>query len=315
MEEIKKELVPWQRRGELGFFKAWIETIKQVLFRPEEFFNNLDKKSIIEPFIFYFTIAYPTYIIEKIVRLAMKSELSSGALFLIPIAALLDAAIWIFGGTAISHLFILLFGGKGGFKGTFNVYAYSYAVAIFPIILFAIGLLIGLAAGIGLTGGIAAAFLGGLITLVLIIKINIIGLKKVHNFTTLRAFCAYLLVPIIIPIIALLVAIAIPNLLRARRDANEYAAKSTITAISKALESYSSVNNGQYPLSEYDLKKGNYLSSSQYYSNNIVGGYSYSLNLRRDGYEIVATPVTCGTMGTKIFTAQTNASLSEKDCK
>lgn len=318
MEEIRKELVPWQKRKELGFFKAWIETIKQVLFDPVEFFDNLKiNKSILEPLYFSFLVAYPYEIINAIVKLAVKNELSLGMWPYIPIGALLNWAISIFLVTGFIHLSVLIYKGRGGFKGTFNVFAYGSAAYIPPSIIFIFGLLIGKVGGIGISDSYkVAGAMAALVGLIWIIRTNIIGLKEVHNFSTARAICSLLFNPLLmIVIIALLVAIAIPNLLTARRTANETVAKATISAISKALENYSTVNNGQYPLSEYDLKKGKFLLSSQYYSNNTVSGYTYSFKLRRDGYELLASPVTCGTTGRKVFSIQTNASLSEKDCK
>src|SRR5580692_5174367 len=53
---------------------------------------------------------------------------------------------------------------------------------------------------------------------------------------------------IVVAIIALLAAIAIPNLLRARMTSNDALAKATLRAISTAAESYGTANNGQYPV-------------------------------------------------------------------
>jgi len=123
---------------------------------------------------------------------------------------------------------------------------------------------------------------------------------------------AVIVIVSMLPIFALLAAIYMPNLLRARLAANEASARATIRTISTAIESYSAANNGQYPLSEYDLKRGNYLP--EYYDKSTKAGYVYSLNLSKDKYEIIATPQTCGTAGTKVFIAQNNGSLSERDC-
>ena len=58
---------------------------------------------------------------------------------------------------------------------------------------------------------------------------------------------------IVVAIIALLAAIAIPNLLRARVNANESAAMATLKTIVASSTSYSSVSNGVYPASLNDL--------------------------------------------------------------
>ena len=58
---------------------------------------------------------------------------------------------------------------------------------------------------------------------------------------------------IVVAIIALLAAIAIPNLLRARLTANESAAQATLRTISTALETYAAAHNGAYPTDESNL--------------------------------------------------------------
>ena len=52
---------------------------------------------------------------------------------------------------------------------------------------------------------------------------------------------------IVVAIIALLAAIAIPNLLRAKMTSNDALAKATLRAISTAAESFGTANNGNYP--------------------------------------------------------------------
>ena len=54
---------------------------------------------------------------------------------------------------------------------------------------------------------------------------------------------------IVVAIIALLAAIAIPNLLRARQNAAEANAQATLRTISTAAESYAAANDGNYPTS------------------------------------------------------------------
>ncbi|MFH1655616.1 MAG: prepilin-type N-terminal cleavage/methylation domain-containing protein [Candidatus Omnitrophota bacterium] len=58
---------------------------------------------------------------------------------------------------------------------------------------------------------------------------------------------------IVVAIIALLAAIAIPNLLRARVSAAQAAAKSVLHTLSTAYETYSADNNGTYNVSINNL--------------------------------------------------------------
>jgi len=110
---------------------------------------------------------------------------------------------------------------------------------------------------------------------------------------------------IIIPIIALLAAIAIPNLLRARVSANDALAQSTLRSLSVASEKFSTANEGSYPESEFDLTGATspYLGSS--YCDETIAGYTYSCNFAFDGYEFTAAPERAGATGSAIFSITT----------
>lgn len=284
--------IPWQDRKSLGTWKAIIDTIKYVLFKPGDFFNNLAvKDSITEPYIFYLVVSLVTGIIGGAIQILFKQN-ANVTPFMLVIFILIGSFIGIFITSVIIHLSVMLVGGKGGFKGTFNVLAYNASSAIFSVIPFI---------------GQAIAGIWGIV-------IGVKGFKKVHNLSTLRAVIAYFGIFFIVAIIALMAAIAIPNLIRARRVANDASAKAAVRMISTAVETYLVANNGGYPISEYDLKKGGYIS--EYYDKNTKYGYSYSIRLDNDGYEIIANPQTCGTTGTKVFVISSRGGdLTEKDCK
>ncbi len=116
-------------------------------------------------------------------------------------------------------------------------------------------------------------------------------------------------------IIALLAAIAIPNFLMARLSANESLAEATVKNISAAIEDYAEANKRSYPLDEYELVSGAPPDSAKLYNNKTLQGYSYSLNLSRDGYEITAIPKDCKVTGRKIFKVSTGGIISKEDCK
>jgi len=116
-------------------------------------------------------------------------------------------------------------------------------------------------------------------------------------------FCAAL------PMMLLFAAIAIPNILRARLVANEAAAQMVVKNISGAVEDYAKANNMAYPTEEASLK----IETS--YAGKTINGYTYSLNLRADGYEVVASPEKCGISGKNVFLAETGDKLSAKDCR
>lgn len=293
---VQKAAIPWQERQNLGFFKAIWQTIRYVLFKPGEFFDNLEiKDSIKEPYIFYFIMTLVPLSITLAIKILFDNKFVQKDVNVLSfvfggVVILLVVLIVIFIHSAILHLSVMLLRGKGGFKGTFNVLAYNAASGIFSVI----------------------PFIGPLISGIWSIVVGVKGFKRVHNFSTIKAVIAYFGVFAIVFIIALLAAIAIPNLLRARLNANEAVTKATIKTISQAIESYSTVK-GQLPLSEYDLKRDNYLS--EYYDKMTHNGYAYSLNFTKDDYEIIATPETCGATGTKVFTTNKDGSIIEKACE
>ena len=101
---------------------------------------------------------------------------------------------------------------------------------------------------------------------------------------------------IVVAIIALLAAIAIPNLLRARVNANQAAAQATLKSYATALEAYSTAGVG-YPTAETDLTAPP--SGQPYFArtmNSVTkGGYDYhvtsdgdSAGLAVGGYTIEA---------------------------
>jgi type II secretory pathway pseudopilin PulG len=119
---------------------------------------------------------------------------------------------------------------------------------------------------------------------------------------------------IVVSIIALLAAIAIPNLLRARLAANEAAAQETLMMISTACETYAAANNGSYPDDESSLIGVTPPYLNRAYNGQTIHGYTYTLTLTANGYTLVAAPSACGTSGTKTYTVTTGGVLTEAAC-
>ncbi|MCK9572283.1 MAG: prepilin-type N-terminal cleavage/methylation domain-containing protein [Candidatus Omnitrophica bacterium] len=113
---------------------------------------------------------------------------------------------------------------------------------------------------------------------------------------------------IVVAIIALLAAIAVPNLLTARRTANEAAAKATVRSLSTAAETYATSNSGAYPTTVAELT--GFIASAGNYCDKAVQGYNYACNLAVGTYTFVATPVTAGTTGSVVYTASTGGVLT-----
>jgi len=126
---------------------------------------------------------------------------------------------------------------------------------------------------------------------------------------------------IVVAIIALLAAIAIPNLLRQRITANESAAQATLRTISTAFETYAAANNGQYPTDAATQLVNVAGGAPPYLNENYFTkctaaspchGYAYAVSgsLAVTGYTITAKPTSCTTSGTKSFTVSTGGVLS-----
>jgi len=117
---------------------------------------------------------------------------------------------------------------------------------------------------------------------------------------------------IVVAIIALLAAIAIPNLLRARIAANDALAKSTLRSISTASETFATSSLGNYPTDMAVLVNANppYLQDDLCATG--TPGFTYDCSGMSDSvYVVVATPVNIGTSGTSIYTISTGGILTE----
>ena len=130
---------------------------------------------------------------------------------------------------------------------------------------------------------------------------------------TLRMKKGFTLVEImiVVAIIALLAAIAIPNLLRARMTANDALAKATLRAISTAAESFGTSNNGNYPSDWNSLTTATppYLNTN-YQAISPVAGFNYAGTFTTGGYTVTATPVKAGSTGTQTETMSTGGVLT-----
>ena len=115
---------------------------------------------------------------------------------------------------------------------------------------------------------------------------------------------------IVVAIIALLAAIAIPNLLKTRITANETAAQDTLRTISAALETYAAAHNGIYPTAETDLTGTTPKYLNKAYCNKTESGYIYGCSFAATGYTITAKPCNCTTSGTKSYSITTGGVLT-----
>ena len=115
---------------------------------------------------------------------------------------------------------------------------------------------------------------------------------------------------IVVAIIALLAAIAIPNLLRAKISANDALAKSTLRSLSTASETFATANTGNYPGDIASLTGATPPYINKAYCASTVSGFTYTCGFAAGSYTFTATPVTVGTSGTTTFTISTGGVLT-----
>lgn len=166
---------PWERRNEIGFLNAVIETTKLVLFKPTEFFENLSvQPSVKEPYLFYLLVTSVatgiSLIMGRILHTQPPSKPGDGFFILVTVFA----GIFIYAG--LLHLFTRLFGGKGTVQETLYIAAYSSATNVFGII----------------------PYVGSLIGTIWSLTVLTVGCRIRHKMTTVKAAMAVLVLPFLI---------------------------------------------------------------------------------------------------------------------
>lgn len=116
---------------------------------------------------------------------------------------------------------------------------------------------------------------------------------------------------IVVAIIALLAAIAIPNLLRAKISANDALAQSTLRTLSTASETYTTANNGNYPTAQSALTTATPPYLNENFCSTTSSGFAFTCTFDDGGYTFVATPSAVGTSGTTIYTMTTGGILTD----
>jgi type IV pilus assembly protein PilA len=115
---------------------------------------------------------------------------------------------------------------------------------------------------------------------------------------------------IVVAIIALLAAIAIPNLLRAKISANDAVAKATLRSLSSAAEMYATTNSGNYPSDIASLTGATPAYINRNYCSQTISGYSYNCSFNLGYYTFTATPLTVSSTGTTTYTINTGGVLT-----
>lgn len=190
--------VPWERRPEVGFFTALVDTTLQVLSKPREFFRSMPPSGGLgAPLLYAVLIGYvglvATAVYDAIFEAVVGREtpdLGLGpefdrALAMVQggpglLAQLLVGpfalAAGVFLSAALNHLALMLLGGaRRGFEATFRVGAYSKAASIVSLV----------------------PLCGPFVGIVWAAVASIIGLQVVHDTTLGKAIGAVLL-PVVV---------------------------------------------------------------------------------------------------------------------
>ncbi|VAW18670.1 hypothetical protein MNBD_BACTEROID05-233 [hydrothermal vent metagenome] len=116
---------------------------------------------------------------------------------------------------------------------------------------------------------------------------------------------------IVVAIIALLAAIAIPNLLRSKIAGNKAKAVSAIRMFSTASEAFSAVdNNGKYPLNMSSLTGSTPPYINVDYCGQTISGFVYVCTQKLSSYLFIAYPVSMGVSGITTYTMRTGGVLT-----
>jgi len=181
---------PWEDMARVGFFQAFLTTLREVLFSPTRFYRRMPtNRGLSNPLIFALILGVLGGVLGLAWQQAFVPQLEqfpgtvTPYLVGITIALPLIVLLTLFVGSAIVHLCLMVVGAnRRGFEATFRVIAYSWATQIFALV----------------------PLIGSFIIPIYSLVIEIIGLRESHGISTGRAALA-----IFLPLIVLVTIIVI----------------------------------------------------------------------------------------------------------
>ncbi len=197
----------WEDMENLGFFRAFFDTMVEVLFHPSRFYSRMPTEGgLIHPLIFavvmgvlggmfglvyqFLAMSFFAGMFESQAFGNFSVPMMIGSAIGLPILTI----IGVFIGGGILHVCLMIVrGNRKGFEATFRVIAYAMSTQIFGII----------------------PFLGGAVGAIWALVIEIIGLRESHGISTGRAALAFFLpILVILALLAVLAAVMIPIIFR-----------------------------------------------------------------------------------------------------
>lgn len=127
---------------------------------------------------------------------------------------------------------------------------------------------------------------------------------------------SFVMIMVIIAICALLLRIAIKQIIKLNISQNESHASDTLKLISTALENYAKDNRGVFPVNLSVLTQGKpaYLDKD-YIKLSHLRGYDFSCSrLESVGYSCTAIPMKCKLSGNTIYNVITGGTLISDEC-
>lgn len=189
--EPTRTKTPWEDREHLGVFNALLNTLKQSLFNPSEFFRKMQLTGgVTDPllyalivgmvglmFLYFWQVLFKGAGVDNLMpsgmaALAGQQSLHGGSLVLMAFLTPIFIIMGLFVLSGILHLFLMLVkGAAAGYEATFRVLAYSYSTNMIFIL------------------PICGSFIGAIWALVL----TIIGLREAHQISGGKAALAVFL--------------------------------------------------------------------------------------------------------------------------
>lgn len=169
---VEAAKIEWENRDQIGFFKALLATIKQVLFRPTSFFDALASKAPVKgALLFYICVGVLVGVVASIIgsvtnavlfgQNTQNAFLAAPSLAVTVVVMPIMLIIGLYLGAAVLNFVAKIFGGKADFEKTLNVLAFSSSAQVWSLV----------------------PLLGGIVSFFWMFYLQIKGLSRIHELS------------------------------------------------------------------------------------------------------------------------------------